>query len=49
MKSNWKISINDGYCEYQYRIQISDDESVDSVYEKIRKLFRARKRVGVLR
>jgi len=49
MKETWKISIDDGFCEYQYRIQINNKESIDTVYEKIRELFKARRRRGVLR
>lgn len=49
MKVKWKISIDDGYCEYRYRIRISENESISSVYEKIRKLFKARKCKAIAR
>jgi len=40
--NKWKISIDEGYTEYQFIFDISDMESIMSVYEKIRKLFRSR-------
>jgi len=49
MKGKWKISIDDGYVEYSYAIDIEDAESINSVYEKIRELFGARRRKGVRR
>jgi hypothetical protein len=48
-KTNWKISIDDGYCEFQYSIKIDGDECVDSVMNKIAKLFKTKKLNGVLR
>ena len=35
----WKISIDDEFVEYQYPIDISENESIESVYMHIRKLF----------
>lgn len=48
-KSKWRISIDDQYVEYRFIVEINDDECIYSVYEKIRKLFRSRKRMGKLR
>ncbi len=48
-KGKWKISIDDEYVEYRYTIHIDDGECIDSVYEKIRKLFGSRRRKGKIR
>jgi len=42
----WKISINDGFCEYQYPVRISEKESIKSVYHQIRRLFSDEDRSG---
>jgi hypothetical protein len=38
----WTISIADDCCEYAYKLRISENESIYSVYQKIRKLFRCK-------
>ena len=48
-KGKWRISIDDTHVEYRYIIDISDFESINSVYEMIRKLFKSRRRKGALR
>lgn len=48
VEDEWKISIHDGYSEFQYPIRISNEESIDSVYSKIRMLFGDKERKGTL-
>jgi len=44
-ENSWMITIDDGFCEYQYPVEISDTESIDSVITKIRELFKKDKQV----
>ena len=43
---NWKISIDDGYAEYEYLMPISGDESIETVAAKIAKCFKVKKPDG---
>lgn len=45
-KVPWKISVDDGHVEYQYTVLISDQECINSVYEKIQKVFSDRPHAG---
>ena len=38
-KDLWGISIDDGFCEWRFPIEISEKECIDGVYKKITKLF----------
>jgi hypothetical protein len=49
MKSDWFISIDDGYSEYTYKVRIDDRESISLVYGKICKLFNSKCFDGHLR
>jgi len=48
-KSEWKISIDDEHVEYLFVLDIDGNECINSVYEKIRKLFGSRRRNGARR
>lgn len=48
-KYNCEISINDGYVEYTYIVPISDRMSIDAIYQKIRRAFRAKEDEGYMR
>jgi len=43
------ISIDDTYCEYKYRINISEKQSIRSVYRKICKVFSSKVYDGKIR
>jgi len=36
---SFKIKINDGFCEYEYELPISEDFSIEDVINKIYKAF----------
>lgn len=45
-KKGFLISIDDGYVEYQYKIDIPQDESIASIAEKIRDCFSVKMNAG---
>lgn len=45
----FRISIDDGYVEYAYDLDVGEDNSIDSVYHIIRNTFGDRTRKGRLR
>lgn len=38
----FKISIDDGYCEWTYPIDIDNDKSIDQIYQQICKAFKVK-------
>ena len=49
MKTTFKISINDGFCEWTYPVQVSCDSSIDSVMKKISEALKIANPKGELR
>ena len=45
----WKISIDDGFVEYEYELTTRDTHSIATIFETIRKAFRAKKSAGKIR
>ena len=43
------ISIDDGYVEYRYRFDISDDECINNIAEKIKTAFGVKMSKGKVR
>lgn len=42
MKNEWKIRINDGYCEYEYKlIATNKNVSIHDIYELVRKKLKS--------
>lgn len=39
MKARFKITINDGYCTYEYPLNISGNNSIDMIAKKIFKEY----------
>ena len=48
-KTKWRLTIGDGFCEWEYEIKIPGDESCWTIYKKICKLFHSRVDTGFLR
>lgn len=45
----FKISIDDGYCEYTYRAAVDDSHSIRSVWKKIASALKVKETEGELR
>ena len=48
VKANFYISIDDNYCVYKFPLNVSENNSIGSIYKKICKTFRLKEREGEL-